>query len=138
MPPDGNADVDGAPSSSGNPTVGEGSADTIQGDGPHTPSVGNTAAAADTNVLTAETVGHDGPALTADVSVSSGADGETAGGADGQEGIHSQAGEVKSAALSSSLGNSSQGNNTDAGTVRERRALPLLLLLLGLWGFAAA
>ncbi|EAN92641.1 putative trans-sialidase, Group VI [Trypanosoma cruzi] len=135
--PDGNADVDVSPSSSGNPTVGEGSADTIQGDGPHTPSVGNTAAAADTKVLTAKGEGHDGPALTRDVSVSSGADGETAGGTDGQEGIHPQNGEVKSAALSSSLGNLSQGNNSDAGAVRERRALPLLLLLLGLWGFAA-
>ncbi|RNC31815.1 hypothetical protein TcCL_Unassigned05644, partial [Trypanosoma cruzi] len=138
-PPDGNADVDGAPSSSGNPTVGEGSADTIQGDGPHTPSVGNTAAAADTNVLAAEGEGHDGPALTADVSASSGADGETAGGTDGQEQeINPQNGEVKSAALSSSLGNLSQGNNSDACTVRESGLLPLLLLLLGLWGFAAA
>ncbi|KAF5214915.1 hypothetical protein ECC02_012443 [Trypanosoma cruzi] len=135
---DGNADVDGAFSSSGNPTVGEWSADTIQGDGPHTPSVGNTAAAADTNVLTAETVGHDGPALTTDVSVSSGADGETAGGTDGQEEeIHPQDRDVNATALSSSLGNLSQGNNSDAGTVRERRALPLLLLLLGLWGFAS-
>ncbi|RNC39863.1 hypothetical protein TcCL_NonESM10742 [Trypanosoma cruzi] len=137
-PPDGNADVDGAPSSSGNPTVGEGSADTIQGDGPHTPSVGNTAAAADTNVLTAEGEGHDAPALTADVSVSSGADGETAGGTDAQEEeIHPQDRDVNATALSSSLGNLSQGNNSDAGTVRERRALPLLFLLLGLWGFAA-
>ncbi|KAF8300821.1 putative trans-sialidase, Group VI [Trypanosoma cruzi] len=135
---DGNADVDGAFSSSGNPTVGEWSADTIQGDGPHTPSVGDTAAAADTNVLTAETVGHDGPALTTDVSVSSGADGETAGGTDGQEEeIHPQDRDANATALSSSLGNLSQGNNSDAGTVRERRALPLLLLLLGLWGFAA-
>ncbi|KAF5219831.1 hypothetical protein ECC02_007157 [Trypanosoma cruzi] len=136
---DGNADVEGAFSSSGNPTVGEGSVDTIQGDGPHTPSVGDTAAAADTNVLTAETVGHDGPALTTDVSVSSGADGETAGGTDGQEEeqIHPQDRDVNATALSSSLGNLSQGNNSDAGTVRERRVLPLLLLLLGLWGFAS-
>ncbi|PWV21037.1 putative trans-sialidase, Group VI [Trypanosoma cruzi] len=138
-PPDGNADVDVSPSSSGNPTLGEGSADTIQGDGPHTPSVGNTAAAADTNFLTAETVGHDGPALTADVSASSGADGEAAGGTDGQEeGIHPQDREVNATALSSSLGNSSQGNNSDACTVRESGLLPSLLLLLGLWGFAAA
>ncbi|KAF8301030.1 putative trans-sialidase, Group VI [Trypanosoma cruzi] len=136
---DGNADVEGAFSSSGNPTVGEGSADTIQGDGPHTPSVGNTAATADTNVLTAKGEGHDGPALTTDVSVSSGADGETAEGTDGQEEeqIHPQDRDVNATALSSSLGNLSQGNNSDAGTVRERRALPLLLLLLGLWGFAA-
>ncbi|PWV21029.1 putative trans-sialidase, Group VI [Trypanosoma cruzi] len=137
-PPDGNADVDVSPSSSGNPTLGEGSADTIQGDGPHTPSVGNTAAAADTNFLAAKGEGHDGPALTADVSVSSGADGETAGGTDAQEQIHPQNGEVNATALSSSLGNSSQGNNSDAGTVRESGLLPLLLLLLGLWVFAAA
>ncbi|RNF03223.1 putative trans-sialidase, partial [Trypanosoma cruzi] len=114
-PPDGNADEDGAFSSSGNPTVGEGSADTIQGDGPHTPSVGGTPAAADTNVLTAETVGHDGHAVAPEVSVSSGADGETTGGTDAQEEeeIHPQAGEVNATALSSSLGNLSQGNNTD-------------------------
>ncbi|EKG06662.1 trans-sialidase, putative, partial [Trypanosoma cruzi] len=111
--PDGNADEDGAFSSSGKPTVGERSADTMQGDGPHKPSVGNTAATADTNVLTAKGEGHDGPALTADVSVSSGANGETAEGKDeqGEEGIHPQDGEVKAAALSSSLGNVSQGNN---------------------------
>ncbi|KAF8283256.1 putative trans-sialidase, Group VI [Trypanosoma cruzi] len=135
---DGNADVDGAFLSSGNPTVGEWSADTIQGDGPHTPSVGDNPATADTNVLTAKGEGHDGPALTTDVSVSSGADGETAGGTDGQEEqIHPQDRDVNATALSSSLGNLSQRNNSDAGTVRERRALPLLLLLLGLWGFAS-
>ncbi|PBJ76458.1 trans-sialidase [Trypanosoma cruzi cruzi] len=136
--PDGNADVDGAPSSSGNPTVGEGNADTIQGDGRHTPSVGDTPATADTNVLTAETVGHDGAALTTEVSMSSGADGETAGGTDGQEEeIHPQDRDVNATALSSSLGNLSQGTNADAGTVSGRRVLPPLLLLLGLWGFAA-
>ncbi|KAF8278901.1 putative trans-sialidase, Group VI [Trypanosoma cruzi] len=138
-PPDGNADEDGAFSSSGNPTVGEGSADTIQGEGPHTPSVGGTPATADTNVLTAETVGHDGPALTTEVTVSSGADGETTGGTDaqGEEEIHPQDRDVNATALSSSLGNLSQGNNTDAGTVSGSGLLPPLLLLLGLWGFAA-
>ncbi|EKG06674.1 trans-sialidase, putative [Trypanosoma cruzi] len=138
-PPDGNADEDGAFSSSGNPTVGEGNADTIQGDGRHTPSVGDTDAA-DTNILTAETVGHDGAALTTEVTVSSGADRETAGGTDAQEEeeIHPQDREVNATALSSSLGNLSQGTNSDAGIVRGRRVLPLLLLLLGLWGFAAA
>ncbi|ESS63001.1 trans-sialidase [Trypanosoma cruzi Dm28c] len=137
-PPDGNADVDGAPSSSGNPTVGEGSADTIQGDGPHTPSVGDAPAAADKNVLTAETVGHDGHAVAPEVTVSSGADEDTAGGTDGQEEeIHPQDRDVNATALSSSLGNLSQGNNTDAGTVRGSRLPSLLLLLLGLWGFAA-
>ncbi|ESS62423.1 trans-sialidase [Trypanosoma cruzi Dm28c] len=138
-PPDGNADADDAFSSSGNPTVGEGSADTIHGDGPHTPSVGDTPATADTNVLTAETVGHDGSIQTPEVSMSSGADGETAEGTDGQEEeIHPQDREVNATALSSSLGNSSQGNNTDAGTVSGSGLLPLLLLLLlGLWVFAA-
>ncbi|ESS55251.1 trans-sialidase [Trypanosoma cruzi Dm28c] len=138
-PPDGNADADDAFSSSGNPTVGEGSADTIQGDGPHTPSVGGTPATADTNVLTAETVGHDGSIQTPEVSMSSGEDGETAGGTDGQEEeIHPQDRDVNATALSSSLGNLSQGNNTDAGTVSGSGLLPLLLLLLlGLWGFAA-
>ncbi|RNC48055.1 putative trans-sialidase [Trypanosoma cruzi] len=59
------------------------------------------------------------------------------GGTDAQEeGIHAQGREVKAAALSSSLGNLSQGNNTDAGTVCGSGLLPLLLLL-GLWGFAA-
>ncbi|KAF8277424.1 putative trans-sialidase, Group V [Trypanosoma cruzi] len=41
-------------------------------------------------------------------------------------------------APNSSLGHLSQGNNTDAATVRESRLLPSpLLLLLGLWVFAA-
>ncbi|EAN85050.1 trans-sialidase, putative, partial [Trypanosoma cruzi] len=110
--PSGNKNVDGTSSSDADPTVVTGSGDKIQGDGsPQTP----------------------------EVSVSSGADGETTGRTDaqGEEGIHPQAGEVKSAALSSSLGNLSQGNNSDACTVRERRVLQLpSLLLLGLWGFA--
>ncbi|EAN90046.1 putative trans-sialidase, Group V [Trypanosoma cruzi] len=63
------------------------------------------------------------------------------GGADGREKeeIHAQNGDVKAAALSSSLGNVSQGNNSDAGTMCESGLLPslLLLLLLGLWGFVA-
>ncbi|ESS61667.1 trans-sialidase [Trypanosoma cruzi Dm28c] len=64
---------------------------------------------------------------------------ETAEGTDGQkEDLHARDGEVKAAALSSSLGNVSQGNNSDAGTVRGSGLLPsLLLLLLGLWVFAA-
>ncbi|PBJ78302.1 trans-sialidase [Trypanosoma cruzi cruzi] len=61
------------------------------------------------------------------------------GGTDGQKGeIHAQVGDVKAAALSSSLGNVSQGNDSDAGSVCGSGLLPLLLLLLlGLWGFAA-
>ncbi|KAF8288611.1 putative trans-sialidase, Group V [Trypanosoma cruzi] len=58
------------------------------------------------------------------------------GGTDGQKGeIHAQNGDVKAAALSSSLGNVSQGNDSDAGSVCGSGLLPLLLLLLlGLWG----
>ncbi|EAN93300.1 putative trans-sialidase [Trypanosoma cruzi] len=96
---------------------------------------------ADPTVVTVggETVQGDGSLQTPGVSVSSGADGETAGGTDvQQEGIHAQAGEVTATALNNSLGNVSQGNNTDAGTVRGSGLLPSLLLLLGLWGFAAA
>ncbi|PWU88552.1 putative trans-sialidase, Group VI [Trypanosoma cruzi] len=79
-----------------------------------------------------------GSLQTPEVSVSSGADGETAEGTDAQEeGIHPQDRDVNATALSSSLGNLSQGNNTDAGTVSGSGLLPLLLLL-GLWGFAAA
>ncbi|ESS55863.1 trans-sialidase [Trypanosoma cruzi Dm28c] len=83
----------------------------------------------------------DGSHQISEVSMSSGADRETAEGTDGQgeEGIHPQDRDVNATALSSSLGNLSQGNNTDAGTVRGSGLLPsLLLLLLGLWGFAAA
>ncbi|EKG02309.1 trans-sialidase, putative [Trypanosoma cruzi] len=70
--------------------------------------------------------------------VSSGEDEETVGGTDAQEGtIHSQVREVNATALNSSLGNVSQGNNSDAGTVRGSGLLPSLLLLLGMWGFAA-
>ncbi|RNF05241.1 trans-sialidase [Trypanosoma cruzi] len=82
----------------------------------------------------------DGSHQTPEVSMSSGADRETAGGTDGEgeEEIHPQDRDVNATALSSSLGNLSQGNNTDAGTVSGSGLLPSLLLLLGLWGFAAA
>ncbi|ESS61240.1 trans-sialidase [Trypanosoma cruzi Dm28c] len=109
--PGGNKNVDASSSSDADPTVVTGSGETVQGDG--------------------------SPQIR-EVSMSSGADGETAGGTDGQEGIHPQDRDVNATALSSSLGNLSQGNNTDAGTVSGSRLLPLLLLLLGLWGFAAA
>ncbi|RNF10441.1 gp85-like protein, partial [Trypanosoma cruzi] len=79
----------------------------------------------------------DGSHQTPEVSMSSGEDRETAEGTDAQEEeIHPQDREVNATALSSSLGNLSQGNNTDAGTVSGSGLLPLLLLL-GLWGFAA-
>ncbi|EKF30803.1 trans-sialidase, putative, partial [Trypanosoma cruzi marinkellei] len=67
-----------------------------------------------------------------------GASGDSSGQTDGQEKleIHSQNKGVNFMALNSSQGNVSQENNSDAGTMRES-GLPLLLLLLGLWGFAA-
>ncbi|EAN86314.1 trans-sialidase, putative [Trypanosoma cruzi] len=55
----------------------------------------------------------------------------------GQEGLHPQVKEAEAATPSSSLLNSSQWDNSVAGTMRESGLLPLLLLL-GLWGFAAA
>ncbi|PBJ69442.1 trans-sialidase [Trypanosoma cruzi cruzi] len=55
----------------------------------------------------------------------------------GVEGADSQIREVNATALSSSLVNVSQGNNSDAGTMRGSGLLPSLLLLLGLWWFAA-
>ncbi|RNC40224.1 putative trans-sialidase [Trypanosoma cruzi] len=104
----GNKNADGTPLSGGDKAVATGSGETVQGDG---------------------------SLHTAEVSVSSGANGETVGGTDVQE-VNSQVRGVNAAALSSSLGNVSQGNNTDAGTVRGSGLLPLLLLL-GLWMFAA-
>ncbi|ESS63287.1 trans-sialidase [Trypanosoma cruzi Dm28c] len=95
---------------------------------------------ADPTVVTVggETVQGDGSLQTHEVSVSSGEDEEATGRTDGQEeDKHAHNGEVKAAALSSSLGNVSQGNNSDAGTVCGSGLLPSLLLLLGLWVFAA-
>ncbi|EAN94054.1 putative trans-sialidase, Group V [Trypanosoma cruzi] len=105
------ASVTTTPSSDVAQTVATGSGDTMQGIGsPQTP----------------------------EVSVSSAEDAETAGRTDaqGEEGIHSHNGEVNATALNSSLGNLSQGNNSDAGTMCGSGLLPSLLLL-GLWGFAA-
>ncbi|RNC39681.1 amastigote surface protein 4 [Trypanosoma cruzi] len=71
-------------------------------------------------------------------SASSAEDEGTVGGTDAQkEEVHPQAGEVNAAALSSSPGNFSQLNNSDAITIHGSGLLPSLLLLLGLWGFAA-
>ncbi|ESS55012.1 trans-sialidase [Trypanosoma cruzi Dm28c] len=112
--------------------------DMVQGDGTQQPSVG-TPTTADTDAPTAETMAHDGTTLAPEVGAHSGENGETVGETDGQEkeDIHARDSEVKAAALSSSLGNVSQGNNSDAGTVRGSGLLPSLLLLLGLWVFAA-
>ncbi|EKG03723.1 trans-sialidase, putative [Trypanosoma cruzi] len=109
----------------------------VQGDGTQEPSAG-TPATADTNAPTAEIMAHDGAAVTPEVEGRSGEDGETAEETNGQEEeVHAQNREVNATALNSSLGNVSQGNNSDAGSVRGSGLLPSLLLLLGLWGFAA-
>ncbi|EKF28104.1 trans-sialidase, putative, partial [Trypanosoma cruzi marinkellei] len=87
---------------------------------------------------TEDTKRGNGSPQTPEVSLSSGENGEETGGTDGRgEGIQPQDRKVNATALNSSLGNSSQGHNTDAGTMRGSALLPLLLLLLGLWGFAA-
>ncbi|ESS54897.1 trans-sialidase [Trypanosoma cruzi Dm28c] len=55
-----------------------------------------------------------------------------------EEEVNTQVREVNATAVSSNLGNVSQENNSDTGTVCGSGMLPsLLLLLLGLWGFAA-
>ncbi|ESS55195.1 trans-sialidase [Trypanosoma cruzi Dm28c] len=111
---------------------------TVQGDGsPQTP-VDNPDAAAK-KAPNAEAVGQDGPPVNPEVGASSGENGEPTEGTDGQEEeVQPQERELNAAALNSSLGNVSQGNNSDAWTVRGSGLLPsLLLLLLGLWGFAA-
>ncbi|RNE95766.1 trans-sialidase, partial [Trypanosoma cruzi] len=86
-----------------------------------------------------DTVQRNGSPQTPEVSMSSAEDAETVEGTDaqGEEGIHSQHAEVNGTALNSSLGKLSQGNNSDGGTVRGSGLLPSMLLLLGLWGFAA-
>ncbi|KAF8307774.1 putative trans-sialidase, Group VI [Trypanosoma cruzi] len=137
--PEGHPKADVDSSSEEVQTVDAKTGDTVQGDGTQQPSVG-TPAAADANAPTAETMTHDGTAMAPAFGAHSGENEETVGGTEGQKGedIHARDGELKAAALSSSLGNVSQGNNSDAGTVRGSGLLPsLLLLLLGLWVFAA-
>ncbi|RNC33061.1 trans-sialidase [Trypanosoma cruzi] len=131
----GSKTVDVASLSVGDSTVGAEAGDTVPGDKPPQTSAG-TPSTADANAPTAETVRHVDPAVTTGVSVSSGESGETVGGGDGQGEAHSRVREVNTTAPSSNLGNLSQGNNSDAGTVRESGLLSLLLLL-GLWGLAA-
>ncbi|PBJ78530.1 trans-sialidase [Trypanosoma cruzi cruzi] len=135
---DGSKNVDGASSPGSDAAVETGDPSTVQGDRSSQTPVG-TPATADTNAPNAEAMGHDGTAVNPEASASSGADEETAEGTNGQEKeeIHPLNREVNAAALSSSLGNVSQGNNSDAGSVRGSGPLPSLLLLLGLWGFAA-
>ncbi|EKF98656.1 trans-sialidase, putative, partial [Trypanosoma cruzi] len=134
---DGSINVDGASSPGSDAAVETGDPSTVQGDRSSQTPVG-TPATADTNAPNGEAMGHDGTAVNPAASASSGADGETAEGTDRQkEEIHAQNGEIKAAALSSSFGNVSQRNNTDSCTVSGSGLLPSLLLLLGLWVFAA-
>ncbi|PBJ77683.1 trans-sialidase [Trypanosoma cruzi cruzi] len=136
--PEGHPNVDVDSSSGGVQTVDAETGDMVQEDGTQQPSAG-TPATADTNAPTAEIMAHDGTAVAPEVGGRSGEDGETVGGTDDQKGedIHARDGEVNAAALSSSLGNVSQGNNADAGTVCGSGLPSLLLLILGLWVFAA-
>ncbi|KAF5213874.1 hypothetical protein ECC02_013579 [Trypanosoma cruzi] len=133
----GNKNVDVASPSDGDPTVGAEAGGAVQGDTPPQTPV-DTPDTADPNAPTATNVAQVDPADTTEVGARSGENGEKVGGTDGQkrEDIHAQDGEVKAAALSSSLGNVSLGNNSDAGTMRGSELLPLFLLL-GLWVFAA-
>ncbi|KAF8277738.1 putative trans-sialidase, Group V [Trypanosoma cruzi] len=98
-----------------------------------------TTPSADANTPASNGEGKVEPAVKKEMSASSEEDEDTADGTDaqGEEGIHLQDGEVNDTALNSSLGKLSQGNNSDACTVRGSGLLPSLLLLLGLWGFAA-
>ncbi|KAF8299596.1 putative trans-sialidase, Group V [Trypanosoma cruzi] len=133
----GSKNVDAAFSSDGDPRVGAEAGGAMQGDTPPQTPV-DTPNTADTNAPTATDVAQVDPADTTEMGASSDANEETAEGTDGQEEeLHARHGEVNATVLSSSLGNVSQGNNTDAGTVCESRLLPSLLLLLGLWVFAA-
>ncbi|KAF8279995.1 putative trans-sialidase, Group VI [Trypanosoma cruzi] len=133
--PEGYPNVDVDSSSEEVQTVDAETGDTMQGDATQQPSA-DTSATADTNAPTAETMAHDGAAVKPEAGGRSGENGEKVGGTDAQEEeVKPLNREVKAAALSSGLGNVSQGNNTDAGTVRGSGLL--LLLLLGLWVFAA-
>ncbi|KAF8284657.1 putative trans-sialidase, Group VI [Trypanosoma cruzi] len=121
----------------GTQTVVARDGDKAQEDEPQKTPAGNPDTA-DANTATTEGEGQDGTTVNPEAGASSGESGKPTEETDGQEEeVHPQDGEVKAAALSSSLGNVSQGNNTDAGTVSESRMLPSLLLLLGLWVFAA-
>ncbi|KAF8282106.1 putative trans-sialidase, Group VI [Trypanosoma cruzi] len=134
---DGNKNVNVDSSSDGNPAVGTVGGDTTQANGsPQIPvGISNTA---DANTPTTEGEGQDGPTVNPEAGASSGENGEPTEETNGQEEeVQPQHGEVNAAALNSSLGNVSQGNNSDAGTMRGSGLLPSLLLLLGLWGFAA-
>ncbi|PBJ76798.1 trans-sialidase [Trypanosoma cruzi cruzi] len=112
--------------------------DKAQEDEPQKTPAGNPDTA-DANTATTEGEGQDGTTVNPEAGTSSGESGEPTEETNGQEKeIHPQDGEVNATVLSSSLGNVPHGNNTDAGTVCGSGLLPsLLLLLLGLWVFAA-
>ncbi|KAF8307145.1 putative trans-sialidase, Group VI [Trypanosoma cruzi] len=120
----------------GTQTVVARDGDKAQEDEPQKTPAGNPDTA-DANTATTEGEGQDGTTVNPEAGASSGESGKPTEETDGQEEeVHPQDGEVNATVLSSSLGNVSQGNNTDAGTVCESRMLPSLLLL-GLWVFAA-
>ncbi|KAF8278380.1 Mucin-associated surface protein (MASP) [Trypanosoma cruzi] len=132
--PDGHQNVDGGSTADGYQTVSTGYGDKTQEDGPHKTPTGNLATA-DANGPTTMGVGQDGTAVNTEVGASSAEDEETVEGQNVQEEeVQPQNMDVNGAALNSSLGHLSQVNNSDAGTVRGSGLL--LLLLLGLWGFA--
>ncbi|EKG02655.1 trans-sialidase, putative [Trypanosoma cruzi] len=136
--PDGKKNVDGGSSSNDDQTAEAEAGDTVPGDGlPQAPA--GTPATADADTPTATGKRKVDPAVTTGVSASSGGNEETAGGGDAQkEEVQPQERELNATALNGSLGNVSQVNNTDSGTMRGSGLLSsLLLLLLGLWGFAA-
>ncbi|ESS56259.1 trans-sialidase [Trypanosoma cruzi Dm28c] len=123
----------------GRQTVVARDGDKAQEDEPQKTPAGNPDTA-DANTATTEGEGQDGSTVNPEAGASSGENGEPTEETNGQEeDVQPQDGDVNTTALSSSLGNVPQGNNSDSGTVSESRMLPsLLLLLLGLWGFAAA
>ncbi|RNF03167.1 putative trans-sialidase [Trypanosoma cruzi] len=125
-------------SSDGDPRVGAEAGGAMQGDTPPQTPVDNPDKA-DANAPIATEVAQVDPADTTEVSVSSGEDGETTEGRDGQEEeVHPQDSQVNATALSSDLGNISQRNNSDGGSVRGSGMVPsLLIMLLVLWGLAA-
>ncbi|EAO00172.1 mucin-associated surface protein (MASP), putative [Trypanosoma cruzi] len=131
--PDGHQNVDGGSNADGYQTVDTGYGDKTQEDGPLKTPTGNLATA-DANGPTTMDVGQDGTTVTPEVGASSAEDEETAG-ENKQEEVQPQNREVNATTLNSSLGNLSQGNNSDGGTMRGS-GLPSMLLLLGLWGFA--
>ncbi|KAF8277296.1 putative trans-sialidase, Group V [Trypanosoma cruzi] len=97
-----------------------------------------TTPSADANTPASNGEGKVEPAVKKEMSVNYGEDGENVGGTDEQkEEVQPLVKEVNGTALNSSLVNVSQGNNSDAGTVIGSGLRSSLLLLLGLWGFAA-